>query len=131
MDWLHHLNPVLEWVPYEVTLASGFVVAAVPVTTSPRVELCTLEGLLHTLWANKHAGIWFALVKQCGYIGSVLSGEGKPVLQGSDSSLDPEYTALCAEYLDVFNTNFGLPPKCDIKFTINLFDPTLPLLKPR
>ena len=60
---MQHLNLVIDWVKYEVTLPSGFVVAAVPVTTSPRVELCTLKGLLHTLWANKHAGSWFALIK--------------------------------------------------------------------
>ena len=63
-----------------MTLPSGFVVAAVPVTTSPRVEICTLKGLLHTLWANKHAGSWFDLVKKYGYIGSVLAGEGKPAV---------------------------------------------------
>ena len=60
---MKHLNPVIDWAKYEVTLLSGFVVAAIPMTTSPRVELCTLKGLLHTLWANKHAGSWFALVK--------------------------------------------------------------------
>ena len=61
--WLQHFDPVIDWVKYEVTLPSGFVVAAVPVTTSPWVELCTLKGLLHTLWSNKHTGSWFALVK--------------------------------------------------------------------
>ena len=46
---VQHLYPVIDWVKYEVTLPSGFVVAAIPVTTSSRVELCTLKGLLHTL----------------------------------------------------------------------------------
>ena len=63
IDWLQHPNPVIDWVKYEVNLPSGFVVAAISVTSSPWVELCTLKGLLHTLRANKHAGSWFALVK--------------------------------------------------------------------
>ena len=46
-------NPFIDWFKYEVTLPSGFVVAAVPVTTSHQVELCTLKGLFHTLRANK------------------------------------------------------------------------------
>ena len=131
MDWLQHLNPVIDWVKYEVTLPSGFVVAAVPVITSSWVALCTLKGLLRTLRAKKHAGSWFALVKLYCYVGSVLVGEGKPAVQGSDSSLDPKYAALCTEYLDVFNTDFGLPLKHDIKLTIDLLDPTLPLPKPQ
>ena len=80
INWLQHLNSVIDWVKYEVTLPSGFVVAAIPVTTSPQVELCTLKGLLHTLRENKHAGSWFALVKWCGYIGFVLAGGGKPTV---------------------------------------------------
>ena len=73
---MQHLNPVIDWVKYEVTLPSGFVVAAIPVTTSPWVELCTLKGLLHTLRANKYDGSWFYLVKWYVYISSVLAGEG-------------------------------------------------------
>ena len=38
IDWLQHFNPVIDWVKYEVTLPIGFVLAAVPVTTSPLVE---------------------------------------------------------------------------------------------
>ena len=77
---MQHLNPVIDLIEYEVTLPNGFVVAAISVTTSPWVKLCTLKGLLHTLRANKHAGSWFALVKWCGYIGSILTGEGKPAV---------------------------------------------------
>ena len=63
IDWLKHLNPFIDWVKYEVTFPSGFVVAAVPVTTSPQVELSTLKELLHTLQAKKHAVSWYTLVK--------------------------------------------------------------------
>ena len=77
MNCLQYLNPVIDWAKYKATFPSVFVVAAIPVTTFPRVELCTLKGLLHTLRANKHAGSWFALVKWYGYICSGLDGEGK------------------------------------------------------
>ena len=80
MDWLQHINPIIDCIKYEVTLLTGFFVAAIRVTTSPWVELCTLKGLLHTLRANKNAGSWFTLIKWCSYIASVLAGEGKPAV---------------------------------------------------
>ena len=59
-----------------------------------------------------------------------LLGRGSLQFRAQIHPLMPEYAALCAEYSDVFNIDFGLPPKHDIELTIDLLDPTLPPPKP-
>ncbi len=96
MTWLSQVNPVIDWVSYNVQLSDTVKpVHCIPTAPVAHVTSCSLASAEYSI---QHGAVaWLALLKDG------VDMESSPPLNGEDARPSDRWEALCSEYSQVFD----------------------------